>query len=168
MLYTTPIAVLERIPSLVKEIIQGIDQTRFDCADFAAFGDSAPNFEVVYYVLDPDYNLSNGHPAANQPDPGSQAGRVGGELRGFLAHAVRRGNRRPPNAPRCNCSRAAAGSGLTTPKAIEKAKHTLLIIPLLRHAVIPPYLSAVGKPDDSDPLTRRASILEKIDVGHSF
>ena len=40
--YTTPIAVLERIPSLVKEIIQGIDQTRFDHAHFAAFGDSAP------------------------------------------------------------------------------------------------------------------------------
>jgi small-conductance mechanosensitive channel len=56
--YTTPIAALERIPSLVKEIIQGIDQTRFDRAHFAAFGDSAPNFEVVYYVLDPDYNLS--------------------------------------------------------------------------------------------------------------
>ena len=58
VLYTTPIAALERIPSLVKEIIQGIDQTRFDRAHFAAFGDSAPNFEVVYYVLDPDYNLS--------------------------------------------------------------------------------------------------------------
>ena len=56
--YTTPIAALERIPSLVKEIIQGIDQTRFDHAHFAAFGDSALNFEVVYYVLDPDYNLS--------------------------------------------------------------------------------------------------------------
>jgi small-conductance mechanosensitive channel len=58
VLYTTPIAALEQIPSLVKEIIQGIDQTRFDRAHFATFGDSALNFEVVYYVLDPDYNLS--------------------------------------------------------------------------------------------------------------
>ena len=58
VLYTTPVAVLEQIPSLVKEIIQGIDQTRFDRADFVAFGDSALNFEVVYHVLDPDYNLS--------------------------------------------------------------------------------------------------------------
>ena len=56
--YATPVAALERIPSLVKEIIQGIDQTRFDRAHFAAFGDSAHHFEVVYYVLDPDYNLS--------------------------------------------------------------------------------------------------------------
>ena len=58
VLYTTPVAALEQIPSLVKEIIQGIDQTRFDRAHFVAFGDSALNFEVVYHVLDPDYNLS--------------------------------------------------------------------------------------------------------------
>ena len=32
VLYTTPVAALEQIPSLVKEIIQGIDQTRFDRA----------------------------------------------------------------------------------------------------------------------------------------
>src|SRR5512135_2894370 len=56
--YATSVAALERIPSLVKEIIQGIDRTRFDRAHFAAFGDSALHFEVVYYVLDPDYNLS--------------------------------------------------------------------------------------------------------------
>jgi len=54
----TPVAALERIPSLVKEIIQGIDQARFDRAHFAAFGTSAHHFEVVYYVLDPDWNLS--------------------------------------------------------------------------------------------------------------
>jgi small-conductance mechanosensitive channel len=58
MPYATPVAALERIPGLVKEIIQGIERTRFDRAHFAAFGDSALHFEVVYYVLDPDYNLS--------------------------------------------------------------------------------------------------------------
>jgi len=49
-------------------------------------------------------------------------------------------------------------SGLTTPKAIEKAKHTLP-----DYSASPARL-AVGKPDDSDPLTRQASFLEKIDV----
>ena len=54
-------------------------------------------------------------------------------------------------------------SGLTTPKAIEKAKHTLPDYSA-SPACCDPYLSAVGKPDDSDPLTRQASFLEKIDV----
>jgi small-conductance mechanosensitive channel len=30
---------------------------RFDRAHFKAFGDSSLNFEVVYYVLAPDYNV---------------------------------------------------------------------------------------------------------------
>ncbi len=57
VLYATPPETLEAIPGLVKQIIEEIDQTRFDRAHFASFGDSALNFEVVYYVLSPDFNL---------------------------------------------------------------------------------------------------------------
>ncbi|HEY0844404.1 MAG TPA: mechanosensitive ion channel family protein [Noviherbaspirillum sp.] len=55
--YETPLEELERIPELVRDIV-GADQlaTRFDRAHFKAYGDSALQYEVVYYVLDPDYN----------------------------------------------------------------------------------------------------------------
>lgn len=54
----TPVATVERIPTLVREIFGGLDTARLDRAHFAAFGESTLNFEVVYYVLDPDINLA--------------------------------------------------------------------------------------------------------------
>lgn len=54
--YDTPLEDVERIPQMVKEIIDGIDEARFDRAHFKACGESALQFEVVYYMLDPDYN----------------------------------------------------------------------------------------------------------------
>ena len=57
VVYQTPRDKLEAIPGMVREIIQGLDNTRFDRAHFKAFGDSALTFEVVYYVLVADYNL---------------------------------------------------------------------------------------------------------------
>ncbi len=57
VIYQTPVAALQKIPEIVRSIIEGVDQTRFDRAHFKAFGESAYDFEVVYYVLDPDYNL---------------------------------------------------------------------------------------------------------------
>lgn len=54
--YQTPYAKLRMIPDLVRKIIEANKDTRFDRAHFKAFGDSALNFEVVYYVLTPDYN----------------------------------------------------------------------------------------------------------------
>ena len=55
--YETPLEDVERIPRIVEEIVAA-DQfaTRFDRAHFKSYGDSALQFEVVYYVLDPDYN----------------------------------------------------------------------------------------------------------------
>ncbi len=42
---------------MVREIIAASDaDTRFDRAHFKSYGESALNFEVIYYVLDPDYN----------------------------------------------------------------------------------------------------------------
>jgi MscS family membrane protein len=54
--YDTPVTKLERIPSLVREIVDGQARTRFERAHFHAFGDSALMFEVVYWVLSPHYD----------------------------------------------------------------------------------------------------------------
>ena len=55
VLYDTPSAKLKKIPETVRRIIESVDQTRFDRAHFKEFGDFSLNFEVVYYVLSPDY-----------------------------------------------------------------------------------------------------------------
>ncbi|HEX7090910.1 MAG TPA: mechanosensitive ion channel family protein [Longimicrobiales bacterium] len=55
--YDTPPEKLAGIPAMIREVIEARELTRFDRAHFCAFGDSALSFEVVYYVLDPDYNL---------------------------------------------------------------------------------------------------------------
>ena len=57
ILYETPYAKVERVPEMVKNIIEATDTTRFDRAHFKSYGDSSLDFEVVYYVLDGDYNL---------------------------------------------------------------------------------------------------------------
>ena len=56
--YDTPADTVERIPVLVREIVEGLGTTRLDRAHFAAFGESALSFEVVYFVLDRDFNLA--------------------------------------------------------------------------------------------------------------
>ena len=55
VLYSTPADTLERIPEMVREIVDGLETTRFDRAHFKAFGDSSMDFEVAYYVLDAEY-----------------------------------------------------------------------------------------------------------------
>src|SRR5690606_7759873 len=49
--YQTPADVLEKIPGMIKTIIEGIDQTRFDRAHFKSFGNFSLDLEVVYYIL---------------------------------------------------------------------------------------------------------------------
>lgn len=56
VLYRTPPEQLAAIQSIVREAITGQQGTRFDRAHFKGFGDSSLDFEVVYFVLDPDYN----------------------------------------------------------------------------------------------------------------
>ncbi len=53
--YRTPVEQVAAISQAVREIIEAIDNTRFDRAHFKTFGDSALEYEVVYYVLSPDY-----------------------------------------------------------------------------------------------------------------
>ncbi len=55
--YQTPQEKLVAIPGIIREAIEEQDSTRFDRSHFAKYGDFALNFETVYYVLAPDYNL---------------------------------------------------------------------------------------------------------------
>lgn len=57
VVYDTPPELLEKIPKTVEEIIAGIPNTRFNRAHFKEYGDFALVFEVVYYVLSPNYNV---------------------------------------------------------------------------------------------------------------
>ncbi|MCW0235754.1 MAG: mechanosensitive ion channel family protein [Ferrovibrio sp.] len=55
--YQTTPAQLESLPGLVRQLIDAQEKTNFDRAHFAKFGDSSLDFEVVYWVLDADYNV---------------------------------------------------------------------------------------------------------------
>jgi small-conductance mechanosensitive channel len=57
VVYQTPHEKLEMMPRLIREVIEKQKNTRFDRAHFSEFGPSSLNFEVVYRVLSPDYNL---------------------------------------------------------------------------------------------------------------
>jgi len=54
--YQTPIDVVERIPGVIRDIVESQQETRFDRSHFQKHGLSALEFETVYYVLSPDYN----------------------------------------------------------------------------------------------------------------
>lgn len=54
--YNTPHEKLVRIPEIIKEIIDLEPLTRFDRAFFQEYGDFSLNYEIVYYVLSPDYS----------------------------------------------------------------------------------------------------------------
>lgn len=54
--YNTPKEKLEKIPEIVKNIVENIESADLDRAHFKSFGDFSLNYEVVYYVLVPDYN----------------------------------------------------------------------------------------------------------------
>jgi small-conductance mechanosensitive channel len=41
---------------MVREIVERTPQARFDRAHFQKFGDSSLDFEVVFWMTDPDYN----------------------------------------------------------------------------------------------------------------
>lgn len=54
--YQTSAEHLKEIPTMIRDIIEAQDNVRFDRAHFQKYGDFALIFEVVYYVLSPDYN----------------------------------------------------------------------------------------------------------------
>lgn len=55
VIYQTTPDQLEAIPPKIKEIVEGVENARFDRAHFKGFGDSSYDFEIVYYVLLADY-----------------------------------------------------------------------------------------------------------------
>lgn len=55
--YDTPTEVLKKLPAQMKSIVQSVPCTRFDRAHFVAFGPSSLDFEIVFYVLSPDFNV---------------------------------------------------------------------------------------------------------------
>jgi small-conductance mechanosensitive channel len=55
--YNTDRGVLRQLPGMVREIIEGLDNTRFDRAHFKSFGASSLDYEVVYFVTGPEYGM---------------------------------------------------------------------------------------------------------------
>ena len=55
--YQTPPEKLERIPIIIREAIEAVENTRFDRSHFFSYGDSSLDFETVYFVGSADYNL---------------------------------------------------------------------------------------------------------------
>lgn len=55
--YQTTVEQLEAIPAYVREIVCADPLARLDRAHLRSFGDSALEFEVVYYVASPEYNV---------------------------------------------------------------------------------------------------------------
>jgi small-conductance mechanosensitive channel len=53
--YDTPPDSVGRIPGMLREAVEAQQQVRFDRSHFVSYGDSALNFETVYFVLSPDY-----------------------------------------------------------------------------------------------------------------
>ncbi len=55
--YQTSSELLSEIPLILRQIIESEPNVSFDRAHFSGYGDFSLNFEVVYHVLDPDYNF---------------------------------------------------------------------------------------------------------------
>jgi small-conductance mechanosensitive channel len=57
VVYQTPLAKLTKINDIVREIIESQENVRFDRVHFKEYGDSALNYEVVYFVGDENYKV---------------------------------------------------------------------------------------------------------------
>ncbi len=55
--YQTKADQLQKVPEIIREIIEAQEPVRFDRAHFKEFDNFSLNFEIVYYVLNADYNL---------------------------------------------------------------------------------------------------------------
>ncbi len=55
LIYETPYEKLEKVPQLIKEIIDEEPKTRFDRAHFKSYGDFSLNYQIVYFVLSRNY-----------------------------------------------------------------------------------------------------------------
>jgi small-conductance mechanosensitive channel len=55
LIYGTPQEKLAAIPGIVREVVESLDNTRFDRCHFKAFGPHSLDFETVYFMTVPDY-----------------------------------------------------------------------------------------------------------------
>lgn len=55
--YETPPEKVAAVPGMLKEIVEAQPDVRFDRAHFQKYGDFALIYEIVYFILSPDYNL---------------------------------------------------------------------------------------------------------------
>ncbi len=55
--YQTPPGKVQRLPEIIKEIICAQPQVRFDRAHFSEYAPSSLEYEIVFYMLTPDYNI---------------------------------------------------------------------------------------------------------------
>jgi small-conductance mechanosensitive channel len=55
--YHTPAEALETIPIYMTQALESIENTTLDRVNLSKFGESAVEFELVYFVESPDYNL---------------------------------------------------------------------------------------------------------------
>ncbi|HEX3552734.1 MAG TPA: mechanosensitive ion channel family protein [Thermoanaerobaculia bacterium] len=53
----TPADVVAGLPARLRSIVEAQDQVRFERAHFKGFGESALDFEAVYWIVNPDYDL---------------------------------------------------------------------------------------------------------------
>lgn len=54
--YQTTLAQLKEVPRIIEQAVRDTKDTAFDRAHFFSYGDFSLIFEVVYFVLSPDYN----------------------------------------------------------------------------------------------------------------
>jgi small-conductance mechanosensitive channel len=54
--YDTPYEHLKATPGMLREIVQAVQDLRFDRVHFSSYEHSSREIEFVYYVLSPDYN----------------------------------------------------------------------------------------------------------------
>lgn len=57
LIYQTAEEDLKEVPTLIRTIVESQSDIRFDRAHFKEYTPSALNFEIVYFVLNPDYNI---------------------------------------------------------------------------------------------------------------
>ncbi len=57
VVYYTPSEKLEKIPGIIQDIITANPQAEFDRAHLKSFGDFSINYEIVYLVGSPEYNV---------------------------------------------------------------------------------------------------------------
>jgi small-conductance mechanosensitive channel len=57
VIYQTSHVKLTKIPKIIENIIEKQEQTRFDRAHFKEYGPYSLNFEIVYWIENPDYNI---------------------------------------------------------------------------------------------------------------